>query len=66
MAVLTNLYPPLVDTYMPAFLIQDSSQQDIYTVTKSYSVLSYSAYNSYESAVDEYITNSSIDGVQEL
>lgn len=65
MAVLTNLYPPIVETYMPAFLIQDNSSS-VYTVTKSYEVQSYSAYNSYESAVDEYIINSSIDGVQEL
>jgi hypothetical protein len=63
MAVTTNLYPPIIDTYMPAFLIGDV---DTTTITKTYTVLSYVDQDAYDTAFDKYIKNSEIDGVQEL
>jgi len=65
MAVTNNLYPPIVDTYMPAFLVGDNSS-GIHTVTKTYIVTSYSDVIRYEAAVDQFITNSDISGVEEL
>ena len=63
MAVTTNLYPPIIDTFMPAFLITDV---ETYPVTKTYTVTSYVDQTAYDSAVDQYIINSPIDGVEEL
>ena len=65
MAVTNNLYPPVVDTYMPAFLIADNSG-DIVSVTKNYTVTSYVDQEAYDAALDQYIYNSDVDGVQEL
>jgi len=65
MAVTNNLYPGIVDSYMPAFLIRDNSS-DIQEVTKQYTVTSYADQQAYDAALDEYINNSEIDGVQEL
>jgi len=65
MAVTTNLYPPLIETYMPAFLVKDNSE-NVTKITKQYTITSYAAEDAYENAVDEYITNSEIDGVEEL
>lgn len=65
MAVTNNLYPGIIDTYMPAFLIRDNSS-DITSTTESYTVTSYVYQKEYDAAVDQYINNSEIDGVQEL
>jgi hypothetical protein len=65
MAVTTNLYPPIVDTYMPAFLIKDNTD-DLVTATVGYTITSYSSQIAYDAAVDQYIYNSDVDGVQEL
>lgn len=63
MAVLNNLYPPTIDTYMPAFLV---GNVDTHLVTKSYTTLSYTDLINYDKAVNKNIVNSGIDGVQEL
>jgi len=63
MAVTNNLYPPIVDTYMPAFLIKSVS---VKTIPKTYIKTSYAALDAYNNAYDEYITNSSINGVSDL
>ena len=65
MAVTNNLYPGIIDSYMPAFLMRDNSS-DIQEVTKQYTVISYADQQAYDAALDEYINNSEIDGVQEL
>ena len=65
MAVTNNLYPGIIDSYMPAFLIRDNSS-DIQEVTKQYTITSYADQQAYDAALDEYINNSEIDGVQEL
>ena len=65
MAVTNNLYPPVIDTYMPAFLIKDNTS-DLREVTKDYTVTSYTDQAAYDAAVDQYIFNSDVDGVQEL
>lgn len=64
MAVTNNLYPPVVDSYMPAFLISDNIHTE--TVTKEYTTLSYVNQEAYDAAVDQYIHNSDVDGVEEL
>jgi hypothetical protein len=64
MAVTNNLYPPIVDTYMPAFLV--SKKVNIRTATSSYRSISYAAQDAYLASVDQYIINSPIDGVEEL
>lgn len=65
MAVTNNLYPGIIDSYMPAFLIRDNSS-NIKEVTKTYTTVSYLDQQIYDAAVDQYINNSTIDGVQEL
>lgn len=65
MAVTNNLYPGIIDSYMPAFLIRDNSS-NIEEVTKTYTTVSYLDQQIYDAAVDQYINNSTIDGVQEL
>lgn len=65
MAVTNNLYPPVIDTYMPAFLITDNSA-NLITVSKNYTTTSYVDQEAYDAAVNQYIINSAIDGVQEL
>lgn len=64
MAVNSNLYPPIVDTYMPAFLVAQSVVTS--SVTKTYNITSYQYQEMYEANVDEYIDNCGIDGVEEL
>jgi len=63
MAVINNLYPPVMDTYMPAFLIQPVTTGN---TTVTYTQVSYAALDAYNTAVNNYIINSSISGVQEL
>ena len=63
MAVLNNLYPPMIDTYMPAFLVGDVTT---HSVTKSYKTLSYADVIIYEKEVNKNIVNSGISGVEEL
>ena len=65
MAVTNNLYPPIIETYMPAFLVADNTDS-LTTVSKNYTITSYVNQEAYDAAVDQYITNSTIDGVQEL
>ena len=64
MAVTSNLYPPIIDTYMPAFLVAKSVSTT--SVTKTYTVLSYANQEAYDANVNQYIINSPIDGVEEL
>jgi hypothetical protein len=64
MAVTSNLYPPIIDTYMPAFLVAQSVSTT--SVTKTYTVLSYANQEAYDANVNQYIINSPIDGVEEL
>lgn len=63
MAVLNNLYPPTIDTYMPAFLVGDITTHN---VTKTYKTLSYADMIIYEKDVNKNIVNSGISGVEEL
>jgi len=63
MAVTTNIYPPVIDTYMPAFLIGDVETT---SVTKNYTVISYTDLQAWQNAHDTYIINSDVDGVAEL
>lgn len=63
MAVLNNLYPPTIDTYMPAFLVGDIIT---YVASKTYKTLSYADVINYEKEVDKNIINSGVSGVEEL
>jgi hypothetical protein len=63
MAVLNNLYPPTIDTYMPAFLVGDVTT---YTKSEEYKTLSYIDIINYEKEVDKNIINSGVAGVEEL
>lgn len=63
MAVTNNLYPPIVDTYMPAFLVQKNAPTTVKSV--SYKTTSYADINAYNSAFNQYIVNSSALGIYE-
>lgn len=64
MAVNSNLFPPIIDTYMPAFLVAQSVTTS--SVTKTYTIMSYVDQEAYDANVNQYIHNSPIDGVEEL
>lgn len=51
MAVLNNLYPPLINTYAPAFLIDSGTEKDICKI-----YFSISAYNSFNEIRNAQIT----------
>lgn len=63
MAVLNNLYPPTIDTYMPAFLVGDVTT---YITSESYKTLSYADVINYEKEVNKNIINSGIVDVEDL
>ena len=51
MAVLNNLYPPLINTYAPAFLLDSGTEKDICKI-----YFSISAYNSFNEIRNAQIT----------
>lgn len=65
MAVLNNLYPPTIATYMPAFLVgEDGTPVEI--TDKQYTVYSYANVANFEEIINDILNPSDISSVEEL
>lgn len=65
MAVLNNLYPPTIETYMPAFLIGvDGTPVQI--TNKQYTVYSYANIANFEEIINKTLDPSDVGSVEEL
>ena len=65
MAVLNNLYPPVIETYMPAFIVGPLGEP-VQITDKEYTVYSYANIANFEDVIDETLNDSDIDSVEEL
>ena len=65
MAVLNNLYPPVIETYMPAFIVGPLGEP-VQITDKEYTVYSYANIANFEDVIDETLNDSDFDSVEEL
>ena len=65
MAVLNNLYPPTIETYMPAFLVGPPGTP-VQITDKQYTAYSYANIANFEDVIDETLNDSDVGSVEEL
>lgn len=65
MAVLNNLYPPTIATYMPAFLI-GADGTPVQITNKQYTVYSYANIANFEEVINDTLDPSDVGSVEEL